>query len=355
MLDTCGALPYHCHRWCRASPPSSLPRHSTRRHRRLFIRPRLNLGTFNIDPTMHQVHVIAALPPPPPTTTSTTRYIPTTVDFSLTSYSHAVQVWRMALNEARDYGGLQTRSQLCRDSIQTPKLTAARINFSIQLQPTLHERRVVVLTLRNSVLTSIRFNSYLVQVARARFTFVGGFFEGRAGLWGIQIQISIILPTIYSPRRCGLSWLRNVNTRFKSCLSWFKFEGSLVEGRTGFYSLLSTNQNAEPMLACTEHRLLDLGSAKLCSNGGLFRWKDGILGSVQLSILSLTLLDKVHRGSLKTLCRAGHAGPECMASGRTKLFELRQSKNVEIMQTSHARPIPDLEPTTASFKYIYHQ
>ncbi|KAJ7152737.1 hypothetical protein C8R43DRAFT_1189856 [Mycena crocata] len=38
---------------------------------------------------------------------------------SLTSYSHAVQVWRMALNEARDYGGLQTRSQLCRDSIQS--------------------------------------------------------------------------------------------------------------------------------------------------------------------------------------------------------------------------------------------
>ncbi|KAJ7152731.1 hypothetical protein C8R43DRAFT_1235710, partial [Mycena crocata] len=32
--------------------------------------------------------------------------------FSLTSYSHAVQVWRMALNEARDYGGLQTRCVL---------------------------------------------------------------------------------------------------------------------------------------------------------------------------------------------------------------------------------------------------
>ncbi|KAJ7152756.1 hypothetical protein C8R43DRAFT_1127210 [Mycena crocata] len=72
MLDAGGAFACHWCRWGRASPPSSLPRHSTRRHRRLFLRRRLNLKAFNIDPTMHQVHVIAALPPPPPTTTFTT-------------------------------------------------------------------------------------------------------------------------------------------------------------------------------------------------------------------------------------------------------------------------------------------
>ncbi|KAJ7152757.1 hypothetical protein C8R43DRAFT_1235720 [Mycena crocata] len=50
-----------------------------------------------------------------------------------------------------------------------------------------------------------------------------------------------------------------------------------------------TGQQRSLLWLGTERRLFDLGSAKLCLNGERFRWKDGLLGSIQAQVEAISI------------------------------------------------------------------